>query len=168
MPYNAKAIANLFIDIARDDGKELDQMKLQKLVYLAHGWNLAINDNPLIDTHIEAWQYGPVIRTLYEEFRNCGRAPIMDYATDTQINEDNLDFVFIPAVIDEDDRNTRALCNKIWEIYGDLSGPQLSNLTHQEDTPWHQTFRPAYKAVIDNNLIKQHFISLAEGNNEEA
>lgn len=35
-----------------------------KLVYFAHGWNLAINQAPLIDDTIEAWPC-PVIPALY-------------------------------------------------------------------------------------------------------
>jgi len=44
-------------------------MKLQKLVYYAHGWHLALNNEPLIDEQVECWQYGPVISSLFHEFK---------------------------------------------------------------------------------------------------
>ena len=67
-PYSALAIANFFLE----NHKSISPMKLQKLVYFAHGWNLAISNNPLIKEPIEAWDYGPVISTIYNEFKLFG------------------------------------------------------------------------------------------------
>lgn len=165
MTYNAKAIANLLIDVARDDSSQLDQMKLQKLVYITHGWNLAITGQPLISDDIQAWQYGPVIPSLYNEFRNCGRNNITDYATDVQITENDLSFFFEPPKINDDDDETRELVNKVWAIYGKYSGPQLSNLTHMSGTPWDDVYRASSRATIANELIRDHFVGLSHSRN---
>src|SRR5947209_3400405 len=76
MPYDAKAIANYFLDLAEAEAKSLTPMKLQKLVYYAHGWHLALTGRPLLDEEIQAWSFGPVIRSLYNEFREFGAEPI--------------------------------------------------------------------------------------------
>lgn len=162
MNYSSKAIANLLIDIAKDHDSYLDQMKLQKLVYITHGWNLAINGQPLITDEIEAWQYGPVIPILYEEFKNCGRNNITDYATDVQIEENDLEFSFARPQVNSDDTNTKQLAQKIWDIYGQYTGPQLSNLTHMPDTPWDKIYQVDPKGTIDNQLIKEHFEGLSQ------
>jgi len=163
--YNAKAIANLLIDIARENGSYLDQMKLQKLVYIMHGWNLAITGQSLVTDDIQAWQYGPVIPSLYSEFRNCGRNSITDYATDVQISEGDLSFTFAPPKVDSGDSHTRELANKVWAIYGAYSGPQLSNLTHMPETPWDKVYKVSPRAAIDNKLIKEHFVGLSQNRN---
>ena len=54
--HNALAIMNEFVERARP--VNLPQMKFQKLVYMAHGWNLAINNDPLVSNRIEAWDGG--------------------------------------------------------------------------------------------------------------
>ena len=162
MTYNAKAIANLLIDIAREKGSYVDQMKLQKLVYVTHGWNLAITGQPLISDDIQAWQYGPVIPSLYSEFRNCGRENITDYATDIKIAEEDLSFSFETPKVSNDDSHTIELANKIWAIYGAYSGPQLSNLTHMANTPWDKVYKTSPRASISNELIAEHFVSLSQ------
>lgn len=167
MTYKAKAIANLFIDIAQNNGSNLDQMKLQKLVYITHGWYLAITGQPLITDDIEAWQYGPVIPSLYSEFRNCGRSVITDYATDVQVSEGDLSFTFTPPKVNENDNQTIDLANKIWTIYGSYSGPQLSNLTHMTDTPWDKVYKVSPRATIANDLIKDHFICISQNRNAQ-
>ncbi|PCK03620.1 MAG: hypothetical protein COA42_20455 [Alteromonadaceae bacterium] len=164
MTYSAKAVANLLIDVARENGSSLDQMKLQKLVYITHGWNLAITNKPLIEDGIQAWKYGPVIPVLYEEFKNCGRNDIMDYATDVNVADD-LSFSFTPPKINENDSATYKLANKIWATYGKYSGPQLSNLTHMPDTPWDKAYIGGGQAVIDNSLIREHFVNLSRNPN---
>ena len=72
MSYDARAIANYFLERARLEGKSLDQMKLQKLVYYANGWHIAIKEEPWIDEQVEAWRYGPVIQSLRDAFREYG------------------------------------------------------------------------------------------------
>jgi hypothetical protein len=43
-------------------------MKLQKLIYLAHGYYFAVTGCPLVGEQFEAWQFGPVSPTIYHEF----------------------------------------------------------------------------------------------------
>ncbi|RYE90398.1 MAG: DUF4065 domain-containing protein [Cytophagaceae bacterium] len=72
-PYDAVAIANYFIQKSLDTGVEVTPMKLLKLVYISHGWSLALLNEPLINEAVEAWTYGPVIPSLYQELKEYGR-----------------------------------------------------------------------------------------------
>lgn len=58
------AIANHFIMRRWRDGVHVSPMKLQKLVYFAPGWYLALFNKPLIDERVEAWKFGPVILSM--------------------------------------------------------------------------------------------------------
>ncbi|QLH42366.1 MAG: DUF4065 domain-containing protein [Coxiellaceae bacterium] len=57
-------------------------MKLAKLIYVAHGWSLALNDVPLIDEAVQAWKFGPVIESVYHEFKHFGNDVINSLAID--------------------------------------------------------------------------------------
>lgn len=76
MAYSSLAIANEFLIRAHKQGISLNQMQLQKLVYIAHGANLAINGEPLIEDGIEAWDYGTVIRRLRDALKKHGVSSI--------------------------------------------------------------------------------------------
>src|SRR4051812_39910789 len=93
MPYPAAAIANEFLRLAKEDKAQISPLKLQKLVYFAHGWYLALAGKPLIEERVQAWQFGPVIPTLYREFKRYGNSPIASPAMrEDWIDEDHLNF----------------------------------------------------------------------------
>jgi uncharacterized phage-associated protein len=51
-------------------------MKLIKTVFIAHGFYLASKDKPLVNEFVQAWKYGPVIDSVYHEFKGLGHKPI--------------------------------------------------------------------------------------------
>lgn len=174
MPYDAKAVANYFLSLAETRGQQLDALKLQKLVYFAHGWHLAIKDQPLIDEQVEAWSFGPVIRSLYREFRNDGNRPIRSRAMDIDMMKDVetgeiYDRVIEPSVNDGsgDAEFTRSLLNRVWEVYGEYTGIQLSNMTHEPNSPWYKVFYETYGGHppkgtdIPAEMIRDYFVSIA-------
>lgn len=163
-PYPSLAVANYFIEQANSRfGRSLDPLKLQKLIYFAHGWNLAISGRPLINEPVEAWPYGPVIPSVYHEFKAYGRddidlpAYIYDYVSGDRIK---------PAV-PEEDRTTLDLLDRIWKTYGRFSGTQLSAMTHQPGSPWAITRQKALAEGqqtgndIPNHEIMAYFKEMA-------
>ena len=162
MPYDALAVANYFLDLASRQQKTLSAMKIQKLVYYAHGWNLAITDEPLIDEVVQAWEYGPVIPSVYHAFKKFGSGPIKEKARELRIVDEGDESFFDTPMVPDSDTMTVALLGTIWEAYGDLSAVQLSNLTHQSDSPWHQTYiaNMGRKGVgIPDDLIRNDFVN---------
>ncbi|MDR1297685.1 MAG: DUF4065 domain-containing protein [Deltaproteobacteria bacterium] len=51
-------------------------LKLQKLVYYAQGFNLAALGCPLFDEEPEAWDHGPVSPDPYEKYGHFRRNPV--------------------------------------------------------------------------------------------
>lgn len=149
MPHDPRAIANEFLKLAGN--QPINQMWLQKLVYMAHGWNLAINDEPLIAGRIEAWDGGPVMRKIWDQMRDLGRNASGLFGRTPEE----------PYVADLSD-GEKAVIERVWKRYGGYTGRQLSNMTHQEGTPWSNAyFGRGRNAKLRDDDIKQHFTDLA-------
>ena len=163
-PYNPVYIANYFIEKAHESNQKITPLKLQKLVYFAHGWYLALAKQPLINETVEAWPYGPVIPGLYQEFKAWGKNNITKAAKGFAIN--GTTFYEYDLEIDKDDQ-IRVFLDKIWNKYGKLDGYLLSAITHLPGSPWDKT-RKAAKTIergkdIDENDIRDYFLGLANG-----
>ena len=161
MGYSAKAVANYFLDLAAKEGVALSPLKIQKLVYIAHGWHLALYNEPLVDDECaEAWEYGPVFPSIYHEFKHFGRAPITEPAIDIEYSEFSEEWETWKPRIDGKDKNTRAFLNHIGKLYKDFTGGQLSALTHEEGTPWEKTRNEKGRirnAHIENQDIEEYY-----------
>lgn len=167
-PFSPAAIANGFLEKSGDEKKPITPMQLLKLVYIAHGWNLAVTGEPLFDEPVQAWPYGPVVPSLFHEFKRYGSSPIKHLAQvplkprEPYTKFADLDFeTEAPFVEDE---TTNGLIDWVWNGYGHLSGWQLSRMTHEPSTPWSITmdeYRKNGKSqTIPNDLIRAHYLEL--------
>ena len=135
MSYPAKAVANYFLARYGKLGNGISPLKLQKLVYVAHGWYMAYHEEPLVgDEFAEAWQYGPVFPSLYHEFKERGNLPIITLASELTA-EMKATYPEIP----EKDSKTANFLDKIWNVYGSYTGMQLSTMCHRPGSPWSKT-----------------------------
>ena len=164
--HSPLAIANEFIKRAKSKGRELTHMQLQKLVYLANGWMLAANGKPMVEDDPEAWEFGPVYRRLFEALKRYGKAPVeslIKWGDDTPFSLDD-DGVAQESLSPEESD----IINLVWDAYGDMEGFQLSALTHQEGSPWNQTYKRGRNRRIPQSLIHEHFKALMESYGEQA
>lgn len=167
MAYDAKAIANRFLDIAKKENVAITPMKLQKLIFFAHGWNYGLYDEPLIVDPVQAWQFGPVVPSIYHEFKHAGSGAITDRATDFDLEN----FELVEPEVPSEDKRTLKLIDRVWSTYGRRPAVDLSNITHLPDSPWHKTWarHPGTRdAVISDTLIRDHYKALVQKNNKTA
>lgn len=148
-------IANYFLKKSFEDGIDMTPMKLIKLVYIAHGWYLGLFNTELISEPTEAWKYGPVVSSVYQRFKKykTERISNIDFPDEKSKNE----YYSL-----SNNGEITAFLDKIWEVYKTYSGGQLSDLTHQPNTPWSKTWNEnggslTYGAIIPNEMIKAHY-----------
>lgn len=164
MTHSALAVANEFIAVAEREGEQLTPMKLQKLVYFAHGWHLALFGEPLVNDSFRAWTYGPVSRQIYEEFRQYGKHPITELGTvvDFADLDADVDFQVTVPRVNRADTGAMAVIQRVWDTYGGYSAGRLSDMTHVEGAPWDTVRRAHPNAMspeIPNPLIRDYFIN---------
>lgn len=145
---SAIALANKFIDLAKRDGVPLTNIQLQKLVYIAHGWALALLDGGgLIYDPVEVWQWGPVIPSLYHSLSKFGAGEVD--APIPMFGEQKLS------------ATEKALLNSVWRSYGKMSGFKLSTITHQENTPWSRAMKDfGIQSIIPERYITDYYRQL--------
>lgn len=61
---SAVDVARYILDQREARGHMTTTFALQKLLYYCQSWNLVGNDEPLFDDVIEAWEHGPVVRSV--------------------------------------------------------------------------------------------------------
>jgi len=124
-------------------------MQVLKLVYLCHGWMLGLHGQELISDDVEAWQYGPVIPSLYHAMKHYRASPVTS-TLEQPVDEPE----FSAEEVD--------LIRQVFEQYGDYTGPQLSTITHKSGSPWHQIWNSS-DDEIPNPIIRAHYEELASG-----
>jgi uncharacterized phage-associated protein len=133
---SAAAVANEFLNLASREAIAIDQMKLQKLLFYAHAWHLALKDRPLFEDDFEAWPWGPVVRDIYSQTRGYGRSPISGRLAELQkVGGNALDWKFsTPGGVDSEE--LKEFIREVWDTHKTYSGVQLSNSTHARGEPW--------------------------------
>jgi len=141
-------VADYFIWLANETGSFVSNLKLQKLVYYAQAWHLALYGTPLFQEDFQAWVHGPVIPALYQKYRNFGWQPILEDAN-PELPKEVQDFL-----------------NEVAEEYFACDAYELEQMTHIE-APWNrargdlQTDAPS-NAVINKEWMKEYYASRAE------
>lgn len=107
--FTVLEIANYFIKKAKDSNVELTPIKLIKLVFIAQGTSLVLNNRVLFKEPVEAWKYDPVIPELYQTFKNYGNQNILSYAGHSSILADGS----IQSVLPKDGKVCELL-DEVW------------------------------------------------------
>ena len=146
---SAVDVSNEIIRVAHETGRSISNMKLQKLLYLAQGIHLALNnDTPLFEDSIEAWKYGPVVPSVYHKFK-------IYFSGEIPANH--------PFSIEDSQLsvNHKKLIRRVVELYGGLSAISLSNFTHLPDSPWSPVYNDTANssAEITTSSISTYFKS---------
>lgn len=150
MPYPASVIADVFVQRGISEGRFVTQMKLQKMVFFAHGYHLARFGEPLIHEKFQAWKFGPVVPSIYQEYKLYGSRPI----TDTTLLSYNPHFVTL-------DEHAKEAIDYTWGVTKHLTAEVLSNWTHQANSPWSEVYNPSDWAIpIRDERIKCYFEGL--------
>ena len=145
MAYKALDIAKKLIFKAQNDepngGERLTNLKLQKLLYYQQGFHLAFFGTPLFGDAVEAWMYGPVVPSVYNEYSSYGSSSLPEVDS-------------VIALTDEEEE----LFNEVYDSYREFSAIGLMNRTHKEK-PWASVSPHDRGTVIPQESMRDFFLT---------
>jgi uncharacterized phage-associated protein len=154
MTYDARAIANFFLDYGASKGQPITIMSLLKILFFAHAWHLAKTGQPLVGQPFEAWQYGPVNRVVYEQFKTFRDRAINSRAKFLNASAGRYE---IAQCLDMD-IETSTLLRNVFDYYSQFHPFQLSHLTHEEGSPWDEVWNEATRRAVPGMVISDESI----------
>jgi len=144
-PYTADNVAKYLIYLASlgfvGDNKEregITNLKLQKILYFAQAYYLGKLGKPLFSDPIEAWDYGPVVSSVYHAYKSKGSNPIISESDQSEI-------------LSED----KEMIKKIWDTFGAYSASRLVDIAHAH-SPWKEANMSSDK-VISHKAIADYY-----------
>lgn len=144
----ARDIAQYFVSLVDEEaGDSISNLKLQKLLYYAQGFHLALRGDPLFPEKIKAWAHGPVVPQVYHEYKEFGSGSI----------------TVKPVDLDKYSKETRELLDEVYSVYGQFTASKLRDLTHGEP-PW---INAAQSEEISQESMKTFFQTLIVPNDPQ-
>jgi uncharacterized phage-associated protein len=139
---SANQVAKYFLAKADEDvGDGISNLKLQKLVYYAQAYHLAMHGEPLFGDRLEAWEHGPVVPDLYHAYKEYGAANI-PAPSDLQLN----------AYGEE----TAEFLDEVYNVFGQYSAWKLRNMTHEE-RPWVEAYENGERGRVISHAAMRDF-----------
>lgn len=132
-------VARYIVEKCYRDGKPITNLHLQKILYFVQGEYYHATGEFLIDDDFLAWQYGPVLREVYDEYSWHYSSRIYE-TYDVKIDEDIL--TVIDPIIEAKRRKTAGA---------------LVNESHKPGGAWDQVYDENKETIIPKRLIKQEF-----------
>jgi uncharacterized phage-associated protein len=114
----ANRVAERLINLSHEKQDPITNLKLQKLLYYAQAWHLALYDGePLFEDAIEAWVHGPVVPSIFRQYKEFRWNPISK-TEGSPLSE-----------------RIEQHLESVWKIYGKFDATMLERRTHSEE-PW--------------------------------
>lgn len=145
---SAQQLADYIVGLQDPEVSDLTHLKLQKLLYYCYGHVLAKHGERLFDEPFLAWQHGPVLKSVYDAYKEHGRQVLPVTAK--------------PPAMNLPDPILRTIHEVIGD-YGQYSAWCLREMTHNE-LPWQTAFNDAsYNEIISDADINSHFSQVIRG-----
>ena len=133
----AMRVAEYIITKSYENRTPVSNLKLQKLLYFVQGQAIKVYGERAFTERIEAWDYGPVVRSVYLKFRIFGAGPICrEYP--------------IVSLTDE----TKDLIDEVINKYNGSSAWDLVQLTHTKGTPWSDAIDSGSLTISIHSMYK--------------
>ena len=130
--------------ICRISNWKITHLSAQKILYFCHMFYMGRqkdNFRPLLEEKFEAWAYGPVLPSLYEELRIFGGDVITSFYKVDEIED--------PKII--------GVVKEVAEKLAKKEAWQLVSLTHSSNSAWAKYYAPkAHRKIPHEAILKEY------------
>ncbi|MDO4549528.1 MAG: DUF4065 domain-containing protein [Clostridia bacterium] len=139
---SARTVARVFEYLSHKyDEEPMENTRLNKLVYFAQGHMLGESGKELFKNEIDAWQFGPVVSVVYNDFSKIRQRAKTDDLSDIDLTPEQVELIM-----------------DVWNQYGGYTAHKLTLMTHMPGTPWSQTYVEGKKDVhIPKDVMLEYF-----------
>jgi len=148
MNITALNVANNILKRAFAEDIDITPMKLQKIIFCTYKEYLKKTGLSLFEEDFEAWRYGPVLPSVYNEFKHRGANQIDDFA---EINKRGI----YRIVTEQGNEVFKGIVNRTWDTYKYYSGTDLSAFTHGENTAWQKAISARHRYILDADIRQE-------------
>lgn len=140
----ATVLSNNILIRAKKEKIPVTPMKLQKLLYyVCVKYIKETGENP-ISEHFEVWQYGPVVATVYTEFKPFGAKNITKLYRNVEGEVNIINEELAPIL--------KNCLDSVWGKFKYYSGIELSKLTQQRGSGWYAAFQAGRNAISTEEM----------------
>lgn len=143
--FSVKDFTHYIVEYCYIHDNPISNLTLQKVLYILNVtyYSATRGKEFLFRPVFEAWPYGPIVRSVYEEYFMSGGYPIQT-KYDVRLNCD---------------KKTLELINKTIDYVIKMSPYDMNKICMSENSPWYKTYNKVKgsRAVIDyHDIIKVH------------
>lgn len=158
-PYKALDVAGYVVSYCNSTGKKISHLQLQKILYFLEA-NYLVNGKQLFEDDISKWRLGPVVESVYHEYKTFGSQNIGYVPKRLGIDSDGKISIisYNPDAIDPKDKE---IINEIVDKYIKYDPFQLVKATHRH-APWkrdEQLINKGVSLLYDKEELKEFFIN---------
>ncbi len=140
-------LCNWFILQSTQAGKPLSPVKLNHLAILTNWWYLHRHGEFLLNESVEAWEKGPVLPTIYHEYKDESPHGIIEHPSRRQ-----------PAPEPEELEALGAFLQYIWTLYGKYTAQQLARINTAPTSPWNNA-RGKHANAQRQHITQEHVVA---------
>lgn len=145
MAITAMHVANTILSRAFEENVPITPMKLQKLIYIIYKVYYKEIGKKIFTEPFSAWKRGPVVPTVYSEFKNYRGNPIEDFS---YLNDGRT----YTAIDLDTSSDFRKVFNEVWREYAHESAYDLSEMTHVSDGAWDKAIKNESYILRDEDI----------------
>ena len=160
MAYAAIDVARYIINYSNSKDYGVSNLKLQKLLYLAQAYFLIHpkKECKCFFDRIEAWDFGPVVPTVYREYKQYGSADIPSVSSYLVFDERDFSDIkwkeYSEDLLSEEDKE---LICQVVDLFSPYSASELVRMTHNQK-PWIDAYVPNENNEITCESIREYFV----------